>query len=136
MKLHSLATAALGMGLALAVPGIAQAYTNYTTDSVNLRAGPGVGYQSYGALRAGTPIDVQYCQPGWCRGSSYLGTGWVSAAYLEAGGPRVYPRPYPRPYPYAYPYAYRVYPAPGPFGPYPYYRGYPRSGFGFYFGVP
>ena len=130
MKLRSLVTAALGMGLALAVPAVAQAYTNYTTGTVNLRAGPGVGYHSYGALAAGTPVDVRYCQPGWCRASSYLGTGWVSSSYL-AGGPRVYPRVYPRPYP-----AYRPYPFYRPYPYYPRYHGYPRSGFSFYFGVP
>ena len=92
MKLRSLATAALGLGLAMAVPAVAQAYTSYTTDSVNFRAGPGVGYRSYGALPAGTPVDVHYCQPGWCRASSFLGTGWVSSRYLDAAR-RVYPRP-------------------------------------------
>ena len=44
MKLRSLAIAALGLGMAMAVPAVAQAYTRYTTDSVNFRAGPGVGY--------------------------------------------------------------------------------------------
>ncbi len=136
MKLHALATVVLGMGLALAVPAVAQAYTSYTSDLVNLRAGPGVGYSSYGALPAGTPVEVFYCQPGWCKTSSFLGTGWVSARYLE-GGRRVYPQPYPEPYPDPYPY--RVYPAPlpPPFMPPPYpYGPYPRPGFGLYFGVP
>ena len=39
MKLHMLARVLLGIGLALAVPAVAQAYTSYTTNSVNLRAG-------------------------------------------------------------------------------------------------
>jgi hypothetical protein len=138
MTLRSLATAALGMGLAFAVPAVAHAYTNYTTDAVNLRAGPGVGYHSYGALGPGTPVEVSYCQPGWCRTSSYLGTGWVSSSYL-AGGPVAYPRPYPRVYPRFYPQPYpyyRAYPFYPPHPYYPRYYGYPRSGFSFYFRVP
>ena len=58
MKLRSLAMAALGLGLAMAVPAAAYAYTSYTTDPVNFRAGPGVGYHSYGALPPGTPVNV------------------------------------------------------------------------------
>ena len=86
MKQRLLVTAALGLGLAMAVPVVAYAYTSYTTDSVNFRAGPGTGYGSYGALPAGTPVNVSYCQPGWCRGSTFLGTGWVSSSYLSGGG--------------------------------------------------
>jgi uncharacterized protein YraI len=134
MKLHALATVALGIGLALAVPAVAQAYTSYTTGSVNFRSGPGVGYGSYGALPPGTEVEVYYCQPGWCRISSFLGTGWVSSSYLSGG------RAYPRPYPYydRDPYDDRVYPdpVPPPPPPYPYYYDYPRPGFGFYLGVP
>jgi len=126
MKLRSLAMAALGLGLAMAVPAAAYAYTSYTTDPVNFRAGPGVGYHSYGALPPGTPVNVFYCQPGWCRGSTFMGTGWVSSSYLSAGVPRAYPRMYPRPYPYYRPYEYPRR---------PYYRRY-RPGFGFYFSVP
>ena len=130
MKLRSLVVAALGLGLGMAVPAAAYAYQSMTTDTVNFRAGPGVGYQSYGALPAGTPVNVFYCQPGWCRASSFLGTGWVSSSYLGAG-PRVYPRPYypPRYYPRE-PY-FRDY----RFGPRPYYRR-PRSGLNFYFRWP
>jgi len=128
MKLRSLATAALGLGLVMAVPAVAQAaYVNYTTASVNFRAGPGVAYRSYGALPPGTPVNVFYCQPDWCRGASFLGTGWVSSHYLS-GARRVYPREYyPRYYPRYYPYPF--------YRPYPYYR-YPRSGFSFYFRFP
>jgi uncharacterized protein YraI len=130
MKLRLLATAALGLGMAFAIPAVAEAYTSYTTGAVNFRSGPGVGYASYGSLPAGTAVNVQYCQPGWCRASSFLGTGWVSSSYLSSGAvyPRVYPRPDYRPYP-AYPPSYR----------YPYYRHYdyyPRSSFGFFFGWP
>ncbi len=127
MKRRSLVIAALGLGLAMAVPAAAYAYTSYTTNSVNFRSGPGVGYRSYGALPPGTAVDVRYCQPGWCRASSFLGTGWVASSYLSAG-PRAYPRRYVRPYRFRGPYPYR---------PYPYrpYRGR-RPGFGLYFGWP
>ena len=144
MKLRSLVTVALGMGLAVAVPAVAHAYTSYTIGSVNFRSGPGVGYSSYGTLPAGTQVDVRYCQAGWCQASAFLGNGWIASSYL-GGAQGVYPRPYPYPtyrtYAYptyrAYPY-YRPYPYYGGYGdpfyrPYPYY-GYPHSGFGFYFG--
>ena len=101
MKSRSLVAIALGLGLAMAVPAAAFAYTSYTTGSVNLRAGPGVGYASYGALPAGTTVDVRYCQPGWCNASTFMGQGWISSSLL--GGARVYPRAYPHYYP-AYPY--------------------------------
>jgi uncharacterized protein YraI len=135
MKQRLLVTAALGLGLAMAVPVVAYAYTSYTTDAVNFRAGPGVGYASYGALPAGTALDVHYCQPGWCRATSFLGTGWVSASYLAASpgyAPRYAPRYAPYYTPHYYPY-YRTYPY---YGRYPYYRRAPRSGFSFYFGWP
>ena len=137
MKLRSLVTVALGMGLAIAVPAVAQAYTSYTTGSVNFRAGPGVGYASYGSLPAGTRVDVRYCQSGWCQASAFLGNGWIASSYL-AGAQVVYPRPYAYPTYRAYPY-YRPYPYYGGYG-YPFYRPYPyrypHSGFSFYFGVP
>ncbi len=128
MKIRSLVIAALGLGLAVAVPAAAQAYTSYTTGSVNFRSYPSVGSHVYGALPPGTPVNVFYCQPGWCRGSTFLGTGWVSSSYLSVAGPRAYPRVYRAPYPYYRPYPYRPHPR--------YYRRYPRSGFGFYFRVP
>jgi uncharacterized protein YraI len=131
MKFRPLIAAALGMGLALAVPAVAQAYSAHTTGGVNQRTGPGTGYPVVGTLGAGTPVNVTGCQPGWCSVSSYLGWGWVSSSYLSGGGrayappyyPRVYPRVYPRPPIYPYPYRY------------PYYR-YPRPapGLNFYFG--
>jgi uncharacterized protein YraI len=134
---RSLVTAALGMGLAMGIPAVAHAYTTYTNSAVNLRAGPGTGFASYGLLAPGASVNVRYCQAGWCRASSYLGSGWVASSYL-GGGPRMYPRPYPYYRPYAYgprPY-YRPYSF---YRPYPYYRpyyGYPRSGFSFYFRWP
>jgi uncharacterized protein YraI len=129
MKLRPLIVAGLGMMLALALPAVAQAYTNYTTGGVNQRTGPGTGYRSIGTLPAGTPVNVTGCQPGWCSVTSFLGWGWVSSSYLSGARvypppyyPRAYPRVYPRPYPPVYPYPYR----------YPYYR-YPAPGLNFYF---
>ena len=131
MKLRSLVVAAFGMAAALAVPSIAQAYASYTTGTVNQRTGPGTGYYKVGTLGAGTQVDVNFCQPGWCRVNSYLGSGWIASSYLS--GARAYPPPpvYPRayPYPYPYPYPYYRYPA-------PYYYGYPGSGFSLFFRWP
>lgn len=130
MKFRSLAVAAFAMAAAMAAPAVAHAYASYTTGSVNQRTGPSTGYQRMGVLGAGSAVDVRYCQPGWCRVSSYLGTGWVSSRYLTTYAPRAYPRNvYPAPYPYYPYYGYRA-----PY-PYPYY-GYPRSGFSLYFRIP
>ncbi len=129
MKVRSLVVTALGMGMALAAPAVAYAYTSYTTGDVNQRTGPGTGYHRIGTLGAGSSLNVNYCQPGWCSVYSYLGPGWVSSSYLS-GGPVYRPPVYPRIYP-------RVYPQPYPYYPYPYYRNrYPRSGFSLYFRVP
>jgi uncharacterized protein YraI len=122
MRLGFFATAAVALGAAFALPAVANAYTSYTTGSVNQRSGPGVGYGKIGTLPPGAAVDVRYCQYGWCSIASFLGSGWVSAGYLS--GARAYPpRVYPQPYPYVVP------------PPYPRYYG-PRPYFQFYFGTP
>jgi uncharacterized protein YraI len=151
MKLRSLAIVAFGFGLGMAAPTLALAYTNYTTSAVNQRTGPGTGYASLGALPAGTVVNVSGCQPGWCRASSFLGTGWISSSYLSGGQAYVQPYPnvrrypyltyrtapyYPRVYPY-YPrgYPYRPYLYPPRAQPYPYpYGGYGGPGVSLFFG--
>ena len=85
MLLRSLAIAAVGLGLGIAVPAVANAYPAFTTGSVNVRTGPGVGYAKITSLPAGAGVDVQFCQPGWCRVGYWAGLGWVSANYLSVG---------------------------------------------------
>jgi uncharacterized protein YraI len=109
-----LAIAAIGLGLGVTVPTVASAYSAFTTGALNVRFGPGVSYPKVGTLAYGTPVDVQFCQPGWCRIGYWGGTGWVSAKYLSTVPQRRYVR--------------RVQPAPGIYfrfnfgspGPYPY----------------
>jgi uncharacterized protein YraI len=110
---RSFAIGVFGLGLAFAVPTVADAYLALTTGSVNVRVGPGVGFARIATLPPGAQVDVRYCQPGWCQIGFWNGGGWVSAAYLNAGprmGPRIYPR---RSVPY-----FRFYFGPGP-GPAP-----------------
>jgi len=116
MLLRSLAIAVVSLGLGFAVPTVASAYPALTTGSVNVRTGPGVGFFKITTLLPGTPVDIRYCQPAWCHVGFWNGSGWVSAAYLNAGPRRLYPR---RGVPY-----FRFYfgPGPGPFpapGPFP-----------------
>lgn len=116
MLLRSLAIAAVGLGLGFAAPTVANAYPAFTTGSVNVRTGPGIGYPKITSLPRGTQVDIRGCQPSWCRVGFWSGSGWVSAAYLSAVGPRferrlylnrpgLYfrfnfgPQPHPRPWP-------------------------------------
>jgi uncharacterized protein YraI len=99
MLRRAFAIAAIGLGLGSFVPTIAHAYTLFTTGALNVRLGPAVGFPKIATLAPGTPVDVQFCQPGWCRIGYWGGTGWVSALYLG---------PTPQPY-----YSRRVSPAPG-----------------------
>jgi len=53
---------------------------NIVNDGVNLRAGPGTGYASYGRLASDTRVDVLAKQAGWYRVRTPRGTiGWVSS---------------------------------------------------------
>lgn len=64
-------------------PGFATsgAYTATTSTDVNVRSGPGTGYQVLGALPAGAPVSVVGCSGSWCE-TQY---GYVSARYLSSG---------------------------------------------------
>jgi uncharacterized protein YraI len=139
MVRRSLAIAAVCFGLIVSVPAIAHAYTLFTTGALNVRLGPGVQFAKIGALTYGTPVDVQFCQPGWCRIGYWGGTGWVSARYLSAvpqqrryvrryqPAPGIYfrfdfgsppPNPWPNPWP---PYPWPPSPYSGGTNPFPPY---------------
>jgi uncharacterized protein YraI len=57
----------------------------YTTDVVNLRAGPGAGFPRVATLPAGHLVRVHGCLPEWewCDLSFRGARGWVSGDYLE-----------------------------------------------------
>lgn len=70
-----------------------------TTEPVNVRAGPGNEYPSYGKVPAGTPLQaVGINQDGsWVAVVAPVpsGTGWVSAAYLQPFDPSSLPEMQP-----------------------------------------
>ncbi|HYP85144.1 SH3 domain-containing protein [Variovorax sp.] len=74
------------LSAALAVPLAAAAQQAYTTDMLNLRAGPGVEYPVVAVLSQGQPLDVMGCQNGydWCDVVLPDGQrGWVAASFLQ-----------------------------------------------------
>ena len=75
MKLKAIVLGAATVA-ALAIPTVALADWGQITGSVNLRAGPGTGYQRLTTLPAGARI--------WVNGSA--GNGWVSVTYNGNGG--------------------------------------------------
>ena len=66
-----------------------------TTEPVNVRAGPGNEFPSYGKVPAGTPLQaVGISQDGgWVAVKAPVpnGIGWVSAAYLQPFDPSSLP---------------------------------------------
>lgn len=121
MKLRSLAAALAAVVVMALAPVAAQAWPAQTTGSLNVRSGPGVGYQKIGVLPRYAHVNVRYCQGSWCAIDYGPYGAWVSARYLTGSG---YVQP-------------RYVPAPPPPGYYPYPRTYrprpPNSGFSLYF---
>ena len=61
------------------------ALASQATGSVNVRTGPGVGFQRVDTLYPGEVVAVQGCQYGWCYINHRGPDGWVSANYLRRG---------------------------------------------------
>ena len=81
---HRIATMALGLGIALAIPAMSQAAPGAATGNVNLRAGPGTNYARIGTIPRGAPVNVLRCGR-WCE-VVYAGRkGWASASYFARG---------------------------------------------------
>src|SRR5215469_9924112 len=70
---------ALSTGFAAAAPAVVQ-------QDVNLRAGPGIGYEVIAAMPSGATVDVMGCEAGWCRVAFSGTTGFASRGYLGLGG--------------------------------------------------
>ncbi len=95
--LRSLTIVVAALGTILALPLAAQAYPAQTTASLNVRAGPGVGYHRVGVLPHGAVVNVRYCTSGWCQ-VDFRGTlAWASGRYLH-GAAYVAPRYQPAPF--------------------------------------
>lgn len=83
---------------AMLVPGVAAAATAaIVTTNLNLRSGPGTGYQAFASIPVGSRVTVYGCATGynWCD-VDYAGyRGWVSGNYLayREGGGAYYDRP-------------------------------------------
>lgn len=52
-------------------------------DSVNVRSGPGLGYDRYGTITQGTKVYVTERKSGWCKVSTGNGYGWMLGELLE-----------------------------------------------------
>lgn len=76
--------AALAM-IASIIPALAA--TAYSTGTVNIRTGPGMGFDQIGKLYPGQKVDVKQCQGKWCYVTSANNSplGWVSSDYLSQG---------------------------------------------------
>ena len=69
--------------LVLASAGIALAAPAVATSNVNVRSGPGTGYQAVTTLRRGEAVEVTGCRGGWCYIEMRGPDGWVSSNYLS-----------------------------------------------------
>lgn len=83
---------------AMLVPGVAAAATAaIVTTNLNIRSGPGTGYQAFASIPAGSRVTVFGCATGynWCDIDWAGNRGWVSGNYLayREGGGSYYDRP-------------------------------------------
>jgi uncharacterized protein YraI len=71
------------LAVAAALPAAAE--TIYSSEEMNLRAGPGGGYPLVGKLPEGSPMQVYGCDEGqqWCDVSASGLRGWISAQKLD-----------------------------------------------------
>lgn len=83
MRFRRLVTAAAILAGVVILPAAASAANGFTTGNVNVRAGPGTGYDRIGMLLAGTPVDIRSCQDNWCNIRGDRLRGWVSANFLS-----------------------------------------------------
>src|SRR5579871_639081 len=71
--------------LCLGLSSTAFAANGYVVETVNLRAGPDVGYPRITQLHAGTAVSIQGCIDGfaWCDVIAYGERGWVDGYFLQ-----------------------------------------------------
>ena len=74
-----------GLGAAVTILTAGAALAAVATGSVNVRSGPGTGYQVLDQLYAGEHVSVVDHAGGWCGISRAGADGWVSCAYLAGG---------------------------------------------------
>jgi uncharacterized protein YraI len=106
-------------GFAL-LPAAAHAASAEVRAAVNLRTGPGPGYQAFAILPPGTPVDIYECLPrgGWCDVGYGNIRGWISGRLLVTYGQTNRARQVPPPPMFSPPPIYAeppVYRTPPPF---------------------
>ncbi|MBB6182833.1 SH3 domain-containing protein [Oleiagrimonas soli] len=71
--------------LLLALPAAAQATRAYADVTVNMRAGPDIGYPIVDLIPGGTPLYVQGCTDdwAWCDVIAYGHRGWVAGNFIR-----------------------------------------------------
>jgi hypothetical protein len=88
---------ALAIGIAVvALAGSAAsafAASAFATDNVNVRSGPGGGYDVVDNLRRGERVEIDRCRGNWCLVYSNNTEGWVAASYLGDRGRPSRPQP-------------------------------------------
>lgn len=85
MRFHRLALSLTGAILALALGATAAtAASAYASSTVNVRSGPGTGYDVVDVLRAGQRVEINSCKGTWCLIEQRGPNGWVNASYLNA----------------------------------------------------
>lgn len=81
----SFKTAACAALVLLAAPAAASAQTAFTTNDVNMRAGPGVEYPRVATIPEDESVDIYGCLRGfnWCDVGWEGDRGWVNANFLS-----------------------------------------------------
>lgn len=95
MSIKSNLLKAAGLGVVVTAFTAGAALAAVATSSVNVRTGPGTGYDVVDTLRPGEFVNINGRSGGWCEVSKPGPDGWVSCAYLTGGRVNVY-RDYPR----------------------------------------
>ena len=85
----------VGIALVAVVGSAAGAFaaTAFATNNVNVRSGPGGGYDVVDNLRRGERVEIDRCRGSWCLVYNNSIEGWVSANYLGDRGRPVRSRP-------------------------------------------
>jgi|GEM_PF-3121282 len=102
MSLKTNLLKAVGLGVAVTAISAGAAWAAVATASVNVRSGPSTSYRVVDTLAPGEFVTITGRSNGFCRVDKPGANGWVSCAYLTAGGydpgPRYVPYPvYPSP---------------------------------------
>jgi hypothetical protein len=88
----TVALATLGVAISASA---ALAFTAKSSTALNIRSGPGTGYDIVDALYKGEQVNVKKCTSSkrWCYITHQGPDGWVAAKYLKKVGSRPSPKP-------------------------------------------